>query len=144
MLHLFTAGMKELDLAEGERLIAIDTGNAMDELQAIVSTTDAEEIEDMVRQALRRKYGNGYTYYGFEDVTDEYLDVKNEVHDAWQGEGWYGIGFSDGGMDWTNDGPAWFETEDDLLEEMRAAYGDATEYHLPCIEYHGNGENPEE
>ena len=56
-------------------------------------------------------------------------DVK-----AFEGEGYYEIAFSDGGMKWTNDGPLYLATAEELADELRAAYGGATETHLPYAE----------
>lgn len=66
--------------------------------------------------------------------------ARNE--NIWQGEGWYRIGFSDGGQDWTNDGPLWIETERALVEEMDAARGNSTDTHIPFAEYLGCGDEP--
>ena len=41
--------------------------------------------------------------------------------------------FSDCGK-WTNDGPIYCESEDDLADELRADYGSSTETHLPYAE----------
>lgn len=61
--------------------------------------------------------------------------------DGWQGEGLYSIGYSDGGMDWTSDGPVWLETAEDLANELAAAWlCGATDTHLPSAEYLGGGE----
>jgi hypothetical protein len=52
----------------------------------------------------------------------------------WEDEGWYVIGWSDGGMDWTNNGPVWFDSKEDLAAELDAAYNEATDTHLPGAE----------
>ena len=62
--------------------------------------------------------------------------------DGWKGEGWYRIGYSDGGQDWTNDGPLWFEFRADLDAEMEAARSHEAETHLAWCEYLGNGDAP--
>lgn len=60
---------------------------------------------------------------------------------GWQGEGLYAIGYSDGGMDWTSDGPVWLETAKDLADELTTAWlCGATNTHLPVAEYLGEGE----
>ena len=58
--------------------------------------------------------------------------------------GWYRIAFSDGGQDWTNNGPIWIEDLSSFEDEMEAARGTETEFHLAFAEYHGDGESPEE
>lgn len=68
-----------------------------------------------------------YTEAEIEEMVAE--DVK-----AFECEGYYEIAFSDGGMKWTNEGPLYFETAEELADELRAAYGDATETHLPYAE----------
>ena len=60
-------------------------------------------------------------------------EVAKDVEDAWKGPGSYDILFSDCGK-WTNDGPIYCESEDDLADELRAAYGSSTETHLPYAE----------
>lgn len=62
---------------------------------------------------------------------------------GWQGEGLYTIGYSDGGMDWTSDGPVWLETAEDLADELALAWlwrFGPSEAHLPVAEYLGEGE----
>lgn len=67
-------------------------------------------------------------YYKAED------DIIREAEEAWEGRGFYAITWSDCGMDWTSDGPVWLEDFEDLNAELFAAYCDATETHLPCVE----------
>lgn len=55
----------------------------------------------------------------------------------WNGEGWYRICWSDGGMDWTSDGPVWFETKRELYAELQSAEEFSTETHLPYAEFVG-------
>lgn len=62
----------------------------------------------------------------------------------WQGEGWYRIAYSDGGQDWTNEGPIWIENRVGFDEEMKIASAGATEFHLPYAEYMGDGDEPKE
>ena len=65
---------------------------------------------------------------------DEIEEMVAEDVKAFECEGYYEIAFSDGGMKWTNEGPLYFETAEELADELRAAYGDATETHLPYAE----------
>lgn len=60
--------------------------------------------------------------------------IAKDVEEAWDGEGYYEIAFSDGGQPWTNEGPLCLETAEELADELRAAYGEATETHLPYAE----------
>ena len=62
----------------------------------------------------------------------------------WTGEGWYRIGWSDGGMDWTNNGPIWFDCERDFDYEMYVVNEHSTETHLPYVEYMGDDDEPKE
>ena len=57
-----------------------------------------------------------------------------EARSAWEGEGSYRIAWSDGREDWTCDGPVWFGSAEELAEELGAAYGYATDAHLPYAE----------
>lgn len=69
-------------------------------------------------------------YYSENEIEEMVAeDIK-----AWDGEGYYSIAFSDGGMKWTNEGHVYFATPDELADELRAAYSDATETHLPYAE----------
>ena len=71
----------------------------------------------------------------------------NEIcarHDIWRGEGWYRIGFSDGGQDWTNDGPVWVESKSNLREMIADARRNETETHLAWCEYMGDGDEPQD
>ena len=60
-------------------------------------------------------------------------DIRYEAEQAWQGEGSYRILWSDGG-EWTNDGPVWVESVEDLAGLLEGAYEDSTETHLPYVE----------
>ena len=69
-------------------------------------------------------------YYSENEIEEMVAeDIK-----AWDGEGFYEIEYSDGGMKWTNEGSVYFETPEELADELRAAYGEATETHLPYAE----------
>lgn len=64
--------------------------------------------------------------------SDEIEDmVREDVDDAWDGEGWYQVRFSDGGQPYDE---TWYGTSDDLANDLRSAYADATETHLPYAE----------
>ena len=57
--------------------------------------------------------------------------VAADLEECWQGEGWYRICFTDGMGSY----PAtWYETEGELADDLRGAYGDAGEIHLPYAE----------
>lgn len=60
-------------------------------------------------------------------------NIANDINDAWEGAGCYDILFSDGSK-WTNEGAIYCELEDDLAENLRCAYMDATETSLPYAE----------
>lgn len=71
MLDIFADNWgEEPTINDGERMVHILTGNRADTLYAIVGTDiDNDELESEIRFALRRKYGNGCRYCGYEDVT---------------------------------------------------------------------------
>lgn len=69
-----------------------------------MSRYDSDEIEDMVRE---------------------------DVEDAWEGEGWYQVSYSDGGQSYDE---RWYGTSDELADDLRGAYACATETHLPYAE----------
>ena len=57
--------------------------------------------------------------------------VAADLEECWQGEGWYRICFTDGMGSY----PAtWYGTQADLADDLRGAYGDAGEIHLPYAE----------
>ena len=62
--------------------------------------------------------------------------------EAWQGDGWYRIGWSDGGMDWTSDGALWFNDAGEIYDELRNAESYETETHLAYAEWLGDGDEP--
>lgn len=62
-------------------------------------------------------------------------DAKHDANMAWDGEGYYRIGWSDGGMDWTSNGPSWFDDKADLVRELECAYErESNPFHLPYAE----------
>jgi len=61
----------------------------------------------------------------------------NAKHDAdmeWEGEGYYRIRWSDGGMDWTSNGPVRFGSVEDLADELASALLEETDTHLAWAE----------
>lgn len=62
----------------------------------------------------------------------------------WVKEGWYRIGWSDGGMDWTNNGPSWYGTEHELNDELYVARQYETETHKLWVEYMGDDDEAKE
>lgn len=69
--------------------------------------------------------------------------TTTETHDRWAGEGWYTIGYSDGGQDFA-DGAVWVESESDYDDLMKDAHSGDTEYHLAYSDYHGDLYIPED
>lgn len=67
-------------------------------------------------------------YYDPDEIEDM---VRDDVDNAWEGEGWYQVRFSDGGQPYDE---AWYGTSDELADDLRGAYADATETHLPYAE----------
>lgn len=67
-------------------------------------------------------------YYESDEIEDM---VSEDVADAWEGEGTYQVSYSDGGQAYE---PRWYGTSDELADDLRGAYADATETHLPYAE----------
>lgn len=67
-------------------------------------------------------------YYDSDEIEDM---VREDVEDAWEGEGWYQVSYSDGGQSYDE---RWYGTSDELADDLRGAYEDATETHLPYAE----------
>ena len=65
------------------------------------------------------------SYYDPDEIEDM---VREDVEDAWEGEGEYVISYTDGGQAYE---PRWYATSDELAEDLRGSYADATETHLP-------------
>lgn len=70
-------------------------------------------------------------------------DSKEDHMEEFKGAGWYRIAFSDGGQDWTNDGPVWLDDQASFEDEMGAARRSETETHMAYAEYLGDGDSPE-
>lgn len=68
------------------------------------------------------------SYYDSDEIEDM---VREDVEDAWEGEGWYQVSYSDGGQSYDE---RWYGTSDELADDLRGAYEDATETHLPYAE----------
>lgn len=56
---------------------------------------------------------------------------------CWKGEGYYRIAYSDGGQDYTCDGPVWFESYPQAEIAMEDAWQTVTPTHHPYSEYLG-------
>lgn len=67
-------------------------------------------------------------YYESDEIEDM---VREDVDDAWEGEGWYQVRFSDGGQSYDE---TWYGTSNELADDLRSAYAGATETHLPYAE----------
>lgn len=63
--------------------------------------------------------------------------VGDAAERAWRGNGFYSVGYTDGGMPCTSDGPVWMETLDDLRRLLGCAYQHATGTHVPTVNYVG-------
>ena len=68
------------------------------------------------------------SHYDSDEIEDM---VREDVEDAWEGEGWYQVSYSDGGQSYDE---RWYGTSDELADDLRGAYEDATETHLPYAE----------
>lgn len=62
---------------------------------------------------------------------------REDNFDCWKGQGYYRIAYSDGGQDYTSDGPVWFESYLQIEEAMEDAWKSATPTHLPYSEFLG-------
>jgi hypothetical protein len=111
------------------------------ELDAFLGESAADyDIDAIIEEATDVNYSDGNRYW------KNGIDL-NEIcarHDIWRGEGWYRIGFSDGGQDWTNNGPVWVGFKSDLFGMMEDARRSETETHLAWCEYMGSGDEPQD
>lgn len=139
MLNIFTDNWENPPiLNDGERMLQLFAGLRGDAYYVIVDDSlDDDELDDEICRALRHKFGMDYAYAGFKDasyICEDWADAQKEADGAWDGEGYYLISWSDGGMDWTNDGPIWCGDTEDLATEVWNAYEYKTKTHIPCAE----------
>ena len=80
----------------------------------------------------------------FWEVAQKYDTTGEEAAEGWEGEGWYNVYYSDGGEPATNNGAVWCDTVNDLAGLISSANISKTEFHLPYVEFAGNGDEPEE
>ena len=80
----------------------------------------------------------------FWDVAQKYDMTVDQAAAAWEGEGWYNVNYTDGGMSATSDGAIWCDSVNDLAGLISSANVSATEYHIPVVEFAGNGDDPED
>lgn len=124
---------------EGERVIRLLSRYNED---YVVTDLDGDELEEEIRLALRRRYGKNYRYEGFEDVTyalEAAERARGDAKAAWRGEGWYRIGWSDGG---TYGEHYWYYDDGELAGDLESAYLESTETHLPYVEFLWDGSMP--
>ena len=110
---------------------------------AVFNTADDEQrITGMLVGNLYAEWAcgmlGGYEYEIWHVVdgrADWYIDtpsfdeVTDEARNMWEGEGWYRIRWTDGGMDWTSNGALWLYSFMELADELRCAYEESTETH---------------
>ena len=114
------------------------------ELEAYLGDfVDDYDAEGIIQEVTFVRDGKRYWKPEMQD-SDEFEQIVRKHEIIWEGEGWYRIGWSDGGMNWTSNGSVWFESEDQLTDEYMAAWNDATDTHLPFVEYKGDGDEPAE
>lgn len=138
MLNLFTDNwITPPTLNDGERMLQVITDNNMNVIYTIVGDMNEDELENELIFTLHHKFGTATRYCGYEDasyICEWHEMAQKDADEAWKGSGYYRILWSGGG-DWTNNGPVWFDTKDDLIEELLAAYEHSTETRLPFVEH---------
>lgn len=105
------------------------------------------DIEGMFEELYQYDDPDGYVAredVDFWEIADENDTTRGEAADAWVGAGWYSVSYTDGGMPATNDGPVWCYDENDLAGLISLANISMTETHIPCVEFAGSDEEPEE
>lgn len=71
-------------------------------------------------------YGND----GYMDEDEIERAVSGDLKECWQGAGWYRVCFSDGARSY----PAtWYETEEELADDLRGAYEQASIDGTTCV-----------
>lgn len=66
--------------------------------------------------------------------------TMTKAEEEWDGEGYYTVAYTDGGMPFTSDGPVWCDYPEDLAALISGANQDMTETHLPVVEFEGTEE----
>ena len=104
--------------------------------------TDYTTKNDAIRET-REDLDENEDAPDFWDVAKKYDTTGEKALEGWEGEGWYYISYSDGGMRVTSEGPIWCEDVNDLAGLISMVNTDRTETHLPVVEFDGNGDDPE-
>lgn len=73
-------------------------------------------------------------FWGIVAANDLTMAKANE---EWVDEGYYTIDYTDGGMDFINDGPVWCDYPEDLAALISDANVDATDTHIPVVYFEG-------
>ena len=123
-----TDAMNEIRAALDENVNDYDLDAMFDELYQYDDPDGFVEVEGVDFWEVAQKY----------DMTGE------QAAESWEGEGWYNVAYTDGGMPATSDGAIWCDSINDLAGLISSANVSATEYHLPVVEFAGNGDDPEE
>lgn len=76
----------------------------------------------------------------FWGIANEYDTTMAKANEEWHDAGYYTISYTDGGMDYTNDGPIWCEYPEDLAALISGANVDATDTHIPVVYFEGTEE----
>lgn len=58
-----------------------------------------------------------------------------KANEEWMGEGFYTVSYTDGGMPFTSNGAMWCDYPEDLAALISGANVNATETHLPVVEF---------
>lgn len=77
-------------------------------------------------------------------VANKYDMTADQAEEVWEGEGWYNVAYTDGGMPATSDGPIWCDSINDLAGLFSMANHTKNDWHMPYAEFQGNGDEPEE
>lgn len=97
---------------------------------------DGLDTEDLMSNRMGISHsGNHYEVW---HVVEDPTPASAPYMDEFRYEGWYTVSYSDGGQDYTNDGPVWVEDALSFAEFMAGAMESATDTHLPYAEYHGD------
>lgn len=99
---------------------------------------DGSHVADDGNRYWNEEYDDGDEFERLVSIHE--LEPVVEARLEWEanGEGLYKIGWSDGGMDWTSNGPVYFDDLEELQDEVIAALEDATDTHIPCVEFVGD------
>ena len=139
---------KELPNPIERRFTMMTKTDAMNEIRAALDDkVNDYYLDSMFNELYKYDDHDGFVEIDgvdFWEVAQKYDMTGDQASEAWEGEGWYNVNYTDGGMPATSDGAIWCDSINELAGHNTSANVSATEYHIPVVEFAGNGDDPED